>query len=117
MAVRLPPWPRCQTCGASCKRRYRTKRQLTKFCSHACVPHAQRVAMGRKGRAAYAYQKRAARYRAELARIEGGRLTAEDLFAMLARAERTGYLAGFKAGRKGAVPSIAEYTTHETEAA
>jgi hypothetical protein len=96
-------------CGRRVKRRWRVKGTKTRFCSPACVPSSLRADNCRAGRATYAYRYRAKRYQAELQRIQGRRLTTEDLLAIFARIERHGYVSGFQAGSKRAKPAIAEY--------
>jgi len=101
------PIPRCETCGLPCKRRKNGKK-LARFCSMACVPLSVRQAGGYKGRATYAYRIRAEKFRDELKRLEGRRVTSEALFEVFNRIYRRGFNTGWRTGRLNQRPAIVE---------
>lgn len=99
------PLPFCETCKVNrVKRRYRTSKVRTRFCSQACVPLSLRVDAARKGGLKSIYRYRAGLFRADVARFtDGNRLTREDLLELLTMIYRRGYESGYKAKQRHSV--------------
>ena len=71
-----------------------------KYASIACIPRELRVANCRKGRATYAYRRRAVAFKGDLDLLTraGRRVSREDLLAILQRVYRRAYNSGFQCG-------------------
>jgi hypothetical protein len=83
----------------------RVKGRKNRYASIHCIPHATRVAAGRKGRKNYAYRRRAEVFRADLERLPR-QLTREDLLELLMRVYRRSYNSGFQAGQRTQDPEL-----------
>ncbi len=80
---------KCLTCGARVKHRHAL------YCSSACVPRSVRADNCRRGRATFAYRRRAVAFRADLARL-AGRVSRGELLAVLWNVYKRGYNSGWQ---------------------
>lgn len=86
--------PLCKCgCGARVKRRHR------QYASLECVPSNVRAIGGQIARARFAFKKRSARFRTEIARVFGTerRVTREQLLELCDAVYRRGFQSGYAA--------------------
>jgi len=89
-----PKWKTRPLCACGCGTR--VKRPHNRWVA-GHVPKAVRVAAAKKGRAAYAFKKRSAKYRQIIDRVLGGRraITRDDLFEICEQVGRGRFQAGW----------------------
>ncbi len=91
-------YPLCATCGLE-----RVKGPTNRFCSPGCVPREVYAANCRRGRATYAYRRRAILLKEYLDRVSGRAITREDLCELLWAFGQTRYNAGLHVGLRAAL--------------
>lgn len=90
-------------CACGCGQR--VKQHRCRWATPQCVPAAIRAAGARKSRRAWAYKRRAAGFRADLAQLEQN-ITREDLLEVMNRVYRRAYLAGYRQGQTREVDGL-----------
>lgn len=93
--MRKRPKPFCKRDGCP----NRVKYHQCQYCLYACVPRAQRVNAGIKGRQSYARQQRAKKYGAAWVRYRMSP-TKEDFFAVVADLCRSEWMNGYQSCEK-----------------